>query len=152
MAPLTQAEVKNELLAAISFTSQTTGYMERLIPRDLCLSKTPAGPQSYPGRIQDFHKESIAATHDLVEKYVSCTEIQEKIETQQTFEEEQIEELIENWGPVIWDGGAPDFLTRTYSEYRIERKRPYPRHLVYNNENDRRWLVEKSLDTAYKND
>jgi hypothetical protein len=153
MASLTQAEVKNKLLEATSFTSQTKCYMDRLVPEDLSLSKSRAGRQVYPGRIQDFHMESIAVARELVKKYDSWTKVYKEIKTQETFKKEQIENLIAKWGPVIWDDNTPDFLTLIYNKYKIGTKSPYYRHhLVYNNEEDRQWLVTNPLATAYEDD
>ncbi|EOA91912.1 hypothetical protein ACJQWK_03987 [Exserohilum turcicum] len=132
MSVLTQAEAKRHLLLSAGKTARTQTYTDLLGFRSLSRSRSRSGPQVYPGRVGDFYIATKTIAEELSQRYNSWEEFYEDIEAQENFTQQKIEDLIGEYGPIIWnDGRTGPFLTMTDNED------IYPRYLIYNNQFDR---------------
>jgi hypothetical protein len=139
MAPLTQVEIKSHLLCSTTRKARMQAYTDLLGFRKLSQFRSRSGPQAFTGnRVQEFYKETKTVAKELAESYRSWKDIHGEIQAQDSFAQDRIEDLINEYGPVIWtDGRTRSFVTVTDSSDDEDNEHAYRRHLIFSNDEDR---------------
>ncbi|KAJ5027700.1 hypothetical protein J3E72DRAFT_384242 [Bipolaris maydis] len=135
MAPLTHAEIKTKLLKSTGTTARIYKYTDLLGFRKLSKRSSRRGTQDFIGKPGEFYNASKNVAEVISRRYGSYTDLHERIKTQNDFREQEIEDLIENYGPIIWNDGQPNFVTKTDDQG--EKHQSYPRYLIYTDRNDK---------------
>lgn len=141
MAPLTHAEIKTKLLKSTGTTARIYKYTDLLGFRKLSKRSSRRGTQDFIGKPGEFYNASKNVAEVISRRYGSYTDLHERIKTQNDFREQEIEDLIENYGPIIWNDGQPNFVTKTDDQG--EKHQSYPRYLIYTDRNDKVKSVAK---------
>ncbi|EUC43253.1 hypothetical protein COCMIDRAFT_101348 [Bipolaris oryzae ATCC 44560] len=135
MAPLTQAEIKTILLKSTTTNARQYEYIYLLGLRKLSNRDSRRGLQGFEGVAGDFYNASKDVANVISGRYRSRADLHEKIKTQNNFEEQEVEDLIDKYGPQVWNNGDLGFVTKTDDQG--EKDQSYPRHLIYSDESDR---------------
>ncbi|EUC26866.1 hypothetical protein COCCADRAFT_10361 [Bipolaris zeicola 26-R-13] len=135
MAPLTQAEIKSQLLKSTVRAATICKYTELLGVRKLQDTRPRHGIQSFDGKPGEFYNASKEVAEVISKRYRSCADLLEKIKTNNNYKEQEVEDLIAKYGPVIWNDEDLGFVTETDDQGEVYQSQP--RHLIYSNESDR---------------
>lgn len=135
MAPLTQAEIKSQLLKSTVRAATIYKYTELLGVRKLQDTRSRHGIQSFDGKPGEFYNASKEVAEVISKRYRSCADLLEKIKTNNNYKEQEVEDLIAKYGPVIWNDEDLGFVTETDDQGEVYQSQP--RHLIYSNESDR---------------
>jgi hypothetical protein len=136
MAPLTETEVKQQLLECIVQKTKMYTYTDLVGFRKLSHSKSRSGPQVYKGVVGAFYKLATSTlVHALAKEYRSLAQLHNTINAQAYFTHDGIEDCLTKYGSKIWsDGLETPFVTHTDTEE--ENETSYSCRLIYKNEAD----------------
>jgi hypothetical protein len=133
MASITDEEVDSLYRECTNYKSKTFTYVWPLGLRQLSLSKSESGPQKYSGIVQEFYE----ATRDVIiahaPNYRSRKEVYQAVQDR-TLRPEIADPCLDQYGPQIWNNGKEEPYTTVSDDF-------YPRHLVFENADDRERFV-----------
>jgi hypothetical protein len=136
MAPLTEIEVKQQLLGSTVQKAKMYTYTDLVGFRKLSHSKSRCGHQVYKGVVGSFYKLATSTlVHALAKEYRSLAQLHNAINAQPYFTHKGIEDCLSEYGPKIWsDGLETPFMTHT--DTKEENETSYPCRLIYENKAD----------------
>jgi hypothetical protein len=133
MASITVEEVDTLYRECTNYKSKTFTYVRPLGLRQLSLSKSESGPQKYSGIVQEFYDATRDVIIEHAAHYRSRKEVYQAVQ-HKSLRPEIADQCLDQYGPNIWNNGKEEPYTTVSDEF-------YPRHLVFENADDRERFV-----------